>query len=278
MPTSIYDLHTHSTASDGTLDPASLVQRAASQGVDVLALTDHDCTAGLAEASAASAGLALKLIPGVEISVTWGGRTIHILGLKIDQRNSNLQTGLQALRTYRGERAREIAYRLQQVGIEGALEGALGYAQGNILSRTHFARFLAEKGYAKNIQSVFKHYLTQGKPGHISDRWATLEQAIAWIKNAGGIAVVAHPARYQLTRTKLVQLLGEFKECGGLALEVISGNQQPGTTALLFHLAKELDLFGSCGSDYHGPQNAWVELGRIPPFPSSCQPIWNLWQ
>jgi predicted metal-dependent phosphoesterase TrpH len=278
MPTAIYDLHTHSTASDGTLNPAELVQRAAAQGVDVLALTDHDCTAGLAEASAASKSLALKLIHGVEISVTWGGCTIHILGLRIDRENLELQAGLQALRTYRNERAQEIAHHLQKAGIEGALEGALCYAQGSILSRTHFARFLAEKGYARDIQSVFKHYLVQGKPGHVSDRWATLEQALRWIRNAGGVPVVAHPARYKLTRGKLVQLLGEFKECGGAALEVISGNQQPETTTLLFHLAREMDLFGSCGSDYHGPQNARVELGRIPPFPDDCRPVWSLWQ
>jgi predicted metal-dependent phosphoesterase TrpH len=278
MPTAIYDLHTHSTVSDGTLHPAELVQRAAAQGVNVLALTDHDCTAGLAEASAASTNLALRLIDGVEISVTWGQCTIHILGLRIDRENLKLQAGLQALRAYRNERAREIAYHLQRAGIEGALEGALCYAQGNILSRTHFARFLAEKGYARDIQSVFKHYLVRGKPGHVSDRWATLEQALGWICNAGGVPVVAHPARYKFTRKELVQLLGEFKECGGVALEVISGNQQPETTTLLIHLAREMDLFGSCGSDYHGTQNARVELGRLPPFPGDCRPVWSLWQ
>jgi predicted metal-dependent phosphoesterase TrpH len=246
--------------------------------VDVLALTDHDCTAGLAEASAASANLALELVSGVEISVTWEGCTIHILGLKIDWENRKLQTGLQVLRAYRDERAREIAHCLQKAGIEGALEGALCYAQGNILSRTHFARFLVEKGYARNIRSVFKHYLTQGKPGYVSGRWAALEQALAWIHDAGGISVVAHPARYKLTRSKLVQLLSEFKECGGVALEVVSGNQPSEVTALLFRLARERDLFGSCGSDYHGLPDARVELGQIPSLPDGCRPVWNLWR
>lgn len=278
MSTVIYDLHTHSTASDGTLHPAVLVQWAADQGVDVLALTDHDCTAGLAEASAAAANLALRLIHGVEISVTWNQGTIHILGLKIDQGNLALQLGLQMLQAYRNERAIEIACQLQKIGIEDAFEGALCYAQGNILSRTHFARFLVEKGYAKDIQSVFKHYLVPSKPGYVASRWATLEQTLAWIHNAGGISVIAHPARYKLTRKRLIQLFGEFKECGGIALEVISGHQQPEETAQLVGLAKELDLFGSCGSDYHGSQNDRANLGQISSFPVDCKPVWNLWQ
>ncbi|QBQ54594.1 PHP domain-containing protein [Nitrosococcus wardiae] len=278
MATAIYDLHTHSTASDGTLNPTALVQRAATQGVAVLALTDHDCTAGLAEASAVAANLELALVSGVEISVTWGGRTVHILGLGIDREDSELQAGLQQLRAYRDERAREIAQGLQKVGIEGALEGASCYAQGNILSRTHFARFLVKKGYAKSLQAVFKRYLVQGKPGHVAGRWATLEQAVTWIRHAGGFPVVAHPARYRLTRSKLGRLLGEFKECGGVALEVVSGSQPPEATALLLRLAQEMELLGSCGSDYHGPENAWIELGQIPPLPEGCKPVWSLWQ
>lgn len=278
MATAMYDLHTHSTASDGTLSPAGLVQRAAAQGVEVLALTDHDCTAGLAEASAACANLALELVPGVEVSVTWGGRTVHILGLGIDWQEPGLQSGLQTLRAYRDERAREIADGLQKAGIDGALEGAADYAQGSILSRTHFARFLVAKGHAKNTQDVFKRYLVRGKPGHVAGRWATLEQAVGWICNAGGFPVVAHPARYQLTRSKLLQLLGEFKECGGVALEVVSGSQPPEATALLLDLARQTELLGSCGSDYHGPENTWIELGRVPPLPEGCKPVWSLWQ
>ncbi|ADJ29062.1 PHP domain-containing protein [Nitrosococcus watsonii] len=278
MTTVIYDLHTHSTASDGTLKPAELVRRAAGQGVNVLALTDHDCTAGLTEASVATEDLALNLIPGVEISVTWGGRTVHILGLGINQEEPGLQAGLQKLRSYRDERAREIAHGLQKAGIEGALEGASCYAQGSILSRTHFARFLVARGYAKNTQAVFKRYLAQGKPGYVAGCWATLEQAVGWIRQAGGCAVVAHPARYHLTRSKLVRLFSEFKECGGVAMEVLSGSQPPEATALLLGLARDMELLGSCGSDYHGPGQAWVELGRIPPLPGNCKPVWSLWQ
>jgi 3',5'-nucleoside bisphosphate phosphatase len=278
MATINYDLHTHSIISDGTLTPASLVQQAAAHGVDVLALTDHDCTAGLAEARATAAEVGLELMPGVEISVTWNGHTLHILGLGIDPENSALQAGLQQLRAYRHERAREIARGLEKIGIEAALAGAEKYARGDIVSRTHFARLLVERGYAKSIPEVFKRYLTQGKPGHVPGRWAELEQVVTWIGDAGGIPVLAHPARYKLTRSKLAQLLGEFKVCGGVGLEVISGSQRPEASGFLARLAKEVGLLGSCGSDYHGPENAWIELGKLPPLPAGCEPVWNLWQ
>lgn len=278
MMTANYDLHTHSTVSDGTLTPTKLVERAAAQGVTALALTDHDSTAGLAEAGARAVNLGLDLIPGVEISVTWEGRTLHLLGLNIERENSTLQAGLQELRAYRNERAGEIARDLQRVGIEGALEGAAWYAQGDILSRTHFARFLVAQGYGKHLSDIFKRYLSQGKPGYVASRWATMEQAVSWIQGAGGVAVVAHPARYKLTRSKLVQLFGEFKECGGVAAEVISGSQRPEATAFLAQLIREIGLLGSCGSDYHGPENVWVELGKLPALPVSCEPVWNLWQ
>lgn len=273
-----YDLHTHSTASDGTLAPAELVQRAAARGVTHLALTDHDGTAGLAEAEAAAAGLELAFIPGVEISVTWGGRTLHLVGLQIERENPALQAGLQMLRAYRDERAEAIARDLRRAGIQGALEGAARYAQGAILSRTHFARFLVEKGYAKQLSGVFKRYLSPGKPGYVASRWATLEQAVNWIRDAGGVAVIAHPARYKLTRSKLSRLFGEFKECGGAAAEVVSGSQRPEAATPLARLIRETGLLGSCGSDYHGPQNAWVELGGFPALPAHCEPVWHLWQ
>lgn len=273
-----YDLHTHSMVSDGTLTVAELVERAAAQGVTDLALTDHDCTAGLAEASAIAANLGLNLIPGVEISVTWGGRTLHLIGLNIDRENPALQAGLKELRACRNERAEEIARSLQRAGIEGALEGATRYAHGDILSRAHFARFLVERGYASRVPDVFNRYLTPGKPGYVAGRWAALEQAVSWVQGAGGIAVIAHPARYKLTRSKLVQLFSEFKECGGAAVEVISGSQRPETAGFLAQLARETGLLGSCGSDYHGPENVWVELGKLPALPAGCEPVWSLWQ
>lgn len=273
-----YDLHTHSTVSDGTLTPAELVERAAAQGVTDLALTDHDCTAGLAEAGAVAANSGLNFIPGVEISVTWGERTLHLIGLRIERENPTLQAGLQGLRAHRDQRAGEIAHSLQRAGIEGALEGAARYAQGDILSRTHFARFLVERGYATHLSGVFKRYLSHGKPGYVAGRWAALEQAVSWIRGAGGIAVIAHPARYKLTRGKLAQLFGEFRECGGAAAEVVSGSQRPETAAFLAQLIRERGLLGSCGSDYHSPENAWVELGKLPALPAGCEPVWSLWQ
>ncbi|CAB1274732.1 PHP domain-containing protein [Candidatus Nitrosacidococcus tergens] len=278
MITMIYDLHTHSTESDGTLSPSQLIEHAVHQGVNTLALTDHDCTAGLAEAQITAQNLGLNLINGVEISVTWHEHTIHVLGLNIDRKNSQLQTGLSALRSYRNERGHKISDHLEQSGIIGALEGALRYTQGNTLSRTHFARFLLEQGYGKSIQDIFNHYLVRGKPGYVSDHWASLEQALTWIHEAGGVSVVAHPARYKLTRPQLIQFLEEFKGQGGMGLEVISGSQPLDSTDFLVTMANQLKLLGSCGSDYHGVQNTKkIDLGRIPPFPKNCQPVWELW-
>ena len=272
-----YDLHSHSTVSDGSLSPEHLVARAIDQGVDVLALTDHDGTEGITAAQAAAQGTNLSLVTGVEISVTWGSSTIHILGLKVDHKNAALQKGLEKIRDYRKERAVKIADRLEKSGISGAYEGASQYASPVMLGRVHFAKFLVDKGHAKNINDVFKRYLVRNKPGYVSGEWATLAQAVNWINGAGGQAVIAHPARYKMTATKLRRLITEFKELGGVGLEVVSGRQHPEEIKTLAKLANDFNLLASCGSDFHSPDNTWVELGRLPELPSSVNPIWKKW-
>ncbi len=273
-----HDLHSHSTASDGTLSPSALVERAHDNGVDVLALTDHDVTAGLAEAHVAADGLGLNLISGIEISVSWGSQTVHILGLNIDPENETLQSGLDNMRKFRDWRAEEIGRGLEQHGIADAYIGAKQYAAGSIISRTHFARFLIERGHAQNMQQVFKRFLVRGKPGFVEGEWASLEEALGWIRAAGGEAVIAHPARYKLSATHLRHLLTEFKEYGGMAIEVVSGSHSRDEYRTMATYAKQFSLLASAGSDYHGPENLWMELGKLPELPSGCVPIWEHWQ
>lgn len=270
-----FDLHSHSTASDGTLTPAELVHRAADAGVDVLALTDHDTLDGLGEAAPAAAGLGISLIPGVEISVTWQRMTVHVLGLNVNPADAALHAGLRELQAFRDWRAAEIARRLEARHIGGALEGARRYCKGAILSRTHFAHFLVERGQAASLRDVFQRYLVKGKPGYVAGQWADLEQALGWIRQAGGIPVIAHPARYRLTRSKLKQLIGEFRESGGLGLEVVSGSHSLDETLHMAAVSREHQLFASCGSDYHGPEKPWVEIGRLRKFPNGCTPVWE---
>lgn len=272
-----YDLHTHSTASDGTLSPSALLERAAAAGVDVLALTDHDTTAGVAEARAAAAAVGVELVAGVEISVTWGHRTIHLVGLNIDPEHRDLQDGLRRLIAYRAWRAEEIGRRLAKAGIQDAYEGAKRHAHGQLVGRTHFARFLVETGRAADLRDVFNRYLVNGRPGHVAGDWASLEEATTWVREAGGEAVIAHPARYKLTRRRLLQLIGEFRECGGVALEVVSGSHSRDDILTFAALAREQRLLASCGSDYHGPDNPWIEVGRLPELPKGCTPVWSHW-
>jgi len=269
------DLHTHSTASDGTLTPAQLVARAQQVGVDVLALTDHDTLDGLEEAARAAAGGPLQLLPGVEISVTWEAMTIHILGLNVNPQCRSLRQGLDQLLAFRDGRAREIAHRLEQAGIGGALEGAGRYRQGRILSRTHFAHFLVEAGRAASVREVFRHYLVKGKPGFVRGEWASLEEALGWILGAGGVPVIAHPARYRLTRSKLARLIGAFRAAGGIGIEVVSGSHSLDEIRHMAALSREHRLLASMGSDYHGPHNPWAELGRLRDLPAGCTPVWT---
>ena len=257
--------------------PADLLTRAAAQGVDVLALTDHDGTEGIAEAREAAAALPLTLIAGVEISVTWGANTVHIVGLNIETDNPTLQTGLTRLRDYRRGRAQEIGKRLEKAGISGAYQGARQYASETMLGRMHFAQFLVENGYAKDTREVFKKFLVRNKPGYVPGDWADLEDALNWIHVAGGQAVIAHPARYKMTATKLRRLISEFKELGGAGFEGCSGLQHADEIRHLATLANKYELLASCGSDFHSPAQSWTELGKISPLPASVTPIWSTW-
>lgn len=273
-----YDLHCHSTASDGTLTPTVLVQRARKQGVDVLALTDHDVTDGLEEARRAADEIGLRLINGVEISVTWHSVTVHIVGLNFDPANARLQAGLAELRKYRVWRGEEIARRLEKKGIFGALEGAKAFCNGQILSRTHFARFLVAQGHAKDMRKVFGKFLTHNRPGYVAGEWAALADAVGWIRDAGGQAVIAHPARYRLSATRLRALITAFMECGGEVLEVVSGSHSAGDVQGMAQYARRYELLVSQGSDYHGPEQSWLELGKMPSMPDGCIPVWTLWK
>lgn len=268
------DLHCHTTCSDGLLSPADLVARAAAHGVDLLAVTDHDTTAGIAEARRAAAAAGVTLVPGVEISVSVAGRVVHVLGLGVDPDSPDLARGLARLESVREGRAGEMAARLERIGIGGSLEGAAAYARPGVPGRGHFARYLVENGHAPDMKRAFKRFLQRGAPAWVSAEWAGLEEALAWIRAAGGRGVLAHPARYGMTRTALRRLLGVFRDAGGEGMEVISGNQTPDLTRDLARQAGELDLYASRGSDFHGP-GAGVELGRLPPLPQDCIPLWQ---
>ncbi len=273
--TTQYDLHSHSIASDGTLSPAELVSAAHAAGVTVLALTDHDTTEGLSGAQDRARDLGLRLVPGVEISVSWQSQTIHVLGLNINPDCTELQAGLSGLREFRNWRAEEIGRRLAKAGIEGSHEGALALAKGSIVGRTHFARFLVGQGHARSVREVFKRYLVNNRPGFVSGQWASLETALDWIARAGGVAVLAHPARYRMTASKLRRFIGEFRECGGLGLEVVSGSHTKDNISSMAALCRNEKMLASCGSDYHGPENPWIQLGQLPELPVGCTPVWQ---
>lgn len=274
------DLHCHTTASDGTLSPAALVRRAKTAGIPMLAVTDHDTTEGIAEAQAEANRLGLTLIAGVEISVTWGGRTVHVVGLNIDPTAPELESGLARLRAFRDWRAGEIGRRLARVGILDAFEGARSFSNGRLISRTHFARFLVQAGRVGCERDVYRHYLVNGKPGHVPGDWARLEEAVGWIRTAGGQAVLAHPARYRLTRSKFLELIREFIGSGGEALEVASGSHSRDETFSMAQVARQTGLLASRGSDYHGPEGSYVELGQVARLPEGCRAIWlgEAWQ
>jgi len=272
-----YDLHTHSTASDGSLSPAELVHEAAAAGVTHLALSDHDTTEGLENAKAAADAAGICLIPAVEISATWMEKSVHVVGLAIDPACAALQQGLAGLRTLRHERAEEMGRRLDKHGIPGAFEAAAALTPSGMVTRTHFARVIAAQGLAASVSDVFNRYLAQGKPGYVSTRWAELEQVVTWIRSAGGTAVVAHPQRYKLTASWMRRLLGEFKEMGGGALEVVAGAGYPQEIQAAASHARRFGLLASAGSDYHGPEHPWLRLGRLPPLPPDLTPVWSLW-
>jgi predicted metal-dependent phosphoesterase TrpH len=276
MPSPI-DLHCHSIVSDGTLSPTQLVEHAAAQGVRVMALTDHDDLGGLAEAAEAALKHDIAFINGVEISVTWHKRTIHIVGLRVSPGYAPLVQGLDALRAGRHARAEGMAAGLDAIGITGSLEGAYRHAKRGIISRSHFARFLVENGHAKDVAAVFKKYLVKGKPGYHEHRWAELEEAVGWITGSGGVAVLAHPGRYDLGRTNMATLLAEFRAVGGAAIEVVTGSHTPEQYGHFARLAHQFGFQASLGSDYHGPGHSYMDMGRLPALPANCVPVWQGW-
>lgn len=270
------DLHCHSTVSDGTLEPEALAARAKAGGVELWALTDHDEIGGLQRAREAARREGLAYLSGCEISVSFAGTTVHIVGLGFDADDSALRDGLARTRGGREERAREMAAGLAQVGIHGAFEGALPFV-GNpeLISRTHFARFLVERGHCADTSEVFRRYLTEGKPGFVPHRWAGLGDAVRWITAAGGIAVIAHPARYKLTPTEEYALFSEFKAHGGRGVEVITGSHSAGEALKYAATALEFELLASRGSDFHSPTESRVDLGSLPDLPAGMTPVWQ---
>ena len=271
------DLHCHSVVSDGTLTPEALAQRAKANGVELWALTDHDEIGGLARAAAAAQAQGLPFLTGVEISVTFIGHTVHIVGLGFDANDPRLTQGLQQTRGGRGQRAMDMAAGLAKVGIAGAYEGALAFA-GNpeLISRTHFARFLVDTKVCKDTHEVFRKYLTEGKPGYVEHRWATLKDAVTWITQAGGIAVIAHPARYKFSTNEEYALFTEFKAHGGQGVEVITGSHTPAEYLSYADTAREFGLAASRGSDFHSPEESHTELGTLPYLPGALTPVWEL--
>ena len=270
------DLHLHSQVSDGVLSPADVVLRAVAAGCQMLALTDHDDIRGLPEARQTAEAAGLRFINGVEISVSWRGRTVHIVGLDFDAANPVLLTGLQRNQQGRGQRAMRIAEALAQAGFPQAMAGALRHAANpEIISRAHFARHLVEEGVAKDVKAVFKRFLKRGKPGYVPHQWAALADAIGWIHAAGGLAVLAHPGRYEIGRGLMLELLTEFCELGGNGLEVVTSNHDAEQVGRFAELAKRFGLLASVGSDYHGPNETWCEPGMLPDLPYNCRPIWE---
>lgn len=270
------DLHCHSVVSDGTLTPEALAQRAHANGVELWSLTDHDEIGGQHRAADAAQALGMKYLTGVEISVTFIGQTVHIVGLGFDADNERLRDGLRQTRGGRKERAMEMADGLAKVGIKGAFEGALQFV-GNpeLISRTHFARFLVESGVCKETNEVFRKFLTEGKPGFVPHRWAYLKDAVTWINEAGGMAIIAHPARYNFSPNEEFALFTEFKALGGRGVEVVTGSHTAAEYKTYADVANEFGLAASRGSDFHSPNESHTELGTLPFLPGNVTPVWE---
>jgi len=272
------DLHCHSTASDGLLKPEALVARAAANGVEILALTDHDGVSGLAEARAKAESEGVRFVDGVEISVTWEGTTVHIVGLQIDPEDPVLRSGLESIREGRATRAEKMGEALAAAGIPDSLAGAKTYAENpSLISRSHFARHLVKSGRAPDVKSVFQRYLVKGKPGFVPHQWASLGDVVSWIRASGGIAVVAHPGRYQFSKPELRAFLAEFKDSGGAGIEVVTGSHSPEQYFEFARIAREFGLTASRGSDYHGKGESRADLGALPQLPDDLKPIWHDW-
>lgn len=277
-----YDFHCHSNISDGTLTPTELVQRASGRGVKAMALTDHDDVDGLDEARAVAESLGIQFINGVEVSVSWRSHTLHIVGLNIDHHYPPLRDGLSSVRSGRGLRAQKMSDELAKAGVGGVLAGAYKYASNpNMIGRTHFARYLVESGHCKDVKSVFNRYLAKGKLGYVPHQWADLADAISWINGAGGVAVLAHPGRYMvgkysMGKKTMQELLAEFVALGGRGVEVVTGSHTQEQYAEFARYAEQFNLLASVGSDFHGPQESYRDLGRLPDLPLICRPVWQL--
>jgi len=271
------DLHCHSVVSDGTMTPEALAERAKTNGVELWALTDHDEVGGQQRAAAAAKAQGLKYLTGTEISVTFADETVHIVGLGFDPDDAAMKQGLYVTRGGRGQRAMEMSEGLAKVGIKGAYEGALKFV-GNpeLISRTHFARFLVESGVCKETSDVFRKYLTEGKPGYVPHRWASLRDAVAWITSAKGVAVIAHPGRYKFTPSEEYALFTEFKAHGGQGVEVVTGSHTTQEYVKYAATAKEFGLAASRGSDFHSPDESHTDLGTLPFLPGDLTPVWEL--
>ena len=271
------DLHCHSVVSDGTLSPEALAQRAKSNGVELWALTDHDEIGGQHRAAAAAKAQGMRYLTGTEISVTFAGETVHIVGLGFDPDDADMRQGLRNTRGGRGQRAMEMSDGLAKVGIQGAYEGALKFVSNpELISRTHFARFLVESGVCKDTSEVFRKYLTEGKPGYVPHRWASLHDAVTWITSAKGMAIIAHPARYKFTPNEEYALFTEFKAHGGRGVEVVTGSHTAQEALKYAETAKEFGLAASRGSDFHSPDESHTDLGTLPFLPAGLTPVWEL--
>ena len=270
------DLHCHSVVSDGTLQPEELAARAKANGVELWALTDHDEIGGQHRAAAAASVIGLPYLTGTEISVTFADTTVHIVGLGFDADDASLADGLARTRGGRRERAMEMSNGLAKVGIQGAYDGALKYV-GNpeLISRTHFARYLVESKVCADTSEVFRKYLVEGKPGFVPHRWATLRNAVTWIVEAGGLAVIAHPARYKFSANEEYALFSEFKAHGGRGVEVVTGSHSSADAVRYTETAIEFDLLASRGSDFHSPNESHIDLGALPPLPAKLTPVWT---
>jgi predicted metal-dependent phosphoesterase TrpH len=272
------DLHCHSSVSDGVLEPAQVAARAHANGVQMWALTDHDELSGVAAAAQAAGEAGMQFIPGVEISATWASQTVHIVGLGVDPGHPGLNAGLAGIRASRVGRARKLAQRLEDLGIAGSYEGALRYAANPALvSRTHFARFLVDQGYCKNMQAVFDKYLGDRKPANVAVQWSALADAVDWITAAGGRAVIAHPGRYAYSLVQSAALFDRFKELGGVAIEVITGSHHPDQYRQYADVARHYGFLASCGSDFHSPSESRIDLGSLPALPGDLRPVWYDW-
>lgn len=273
------DLHCHSNVSDGTLTPEAVAERAAANGVALWSLTDHDEVGGQHRAHAAAARLGMGYLPGAEISVTFADKTVHIVGLGFDPDDPQLVQGLADTRNGRERRARDIAAELAKVGIPDAFNGALKFV-GNpdLISRTHFARYIVEIGVCADPHEVFRRYLAEGKPGFVPHSWARLSDAVRWITEAGGVAVIAHPGRYDFTPNEEFALFSEFKAHGGRGVEVVTGSHTVAEYARYADMAIEFDLLASRGSDFHDPSESHTDLGSLPDLPGKVTPVWSVLQ